>query len=157
MDEFKNIDYKKEREEGIRNFLTNGAAVKKSVDNYIESNRKSTTCEFCKKQYSLRTKVVHEKHCLVRLAIESEVNPEKMTTFCLRAFDIDDIPLEKPSDFKEVLKLTKADLIPKENIDEAYDDYLYECYHNGTMEFVSRWKVATSGTCSKLHLYELSS
>lgn len=90
---------------------------KNSVDNYIESNRKSTTCKFCRKQYSLRTKAVHEKHCLVRLANESEVNSEKMTTFCLRAFDINDIPLEKPSDF---LKLTKANLIPKKNIEEAY-------------------------------------
>lgn len=96
MDEFQNTDYKKERENGIRNVLQNGTAVKKFVDYYIESNRKSTTCEFCKKHYSLKTKVVHEKHCLVRLAIESEVNPEKMSTFCLHASDIDDIPLEKP-------------------------------------------------------------
>lgn len=48
MDEFQNTDYKKERENGIRNVLQNGTAVKKFVDNYIESNRKSTTCEFCK-------------------------------------------------------------------------------------------------------------
>lgn len=87
MDEFKNIDYKKEREKGIRNFLRDGAAVKKLVDKYIESNWKSTTCEFCKKHYSLRTKLVHEKHCLVRLAMESEVNPEKNVNVllaCLR-------------------------------------------------------------------------
>lgn len=50
MDEFKNIDHKKERERGIRNVSQNGAAVKKLVDNYIESKRKSTTCEFCKKK-----------------------------------------------------------------------------------------------------------
>lgn len=96
MDEFKNIDHKKEREKGIRNVSQNGAAVQKLVDNYIESKRKSTTCEFCKKKtLFIENLVVHEKHCLVRLAIESEVNPEKISTFCLRACDIDDIPLEK--------------------------------------------------------------
>lgn len=60
MDEFKNIDHQKEREKGIRNVSQNGAAVKKLVDNYIESKRKSTTCEFCKKKkkhYSLRTQL----------------------------------------------------------------------------------------------------
>lgn len=50
VDEFKNTDYKKERENGIRNVLQNGTAVKKLVDYYIESNKKSTTCEFCKKK-----------------------------------------------------------------------------------------------------------
>lgn len=163
IDEFKNIDYKKEREEGIRNFLRDGAAVKKLIDKYIESNGKSTTCEFCKKHYSLRTKLVHEKHCLVRLAMESEVNPEKMLTFCLRACDFDDIPLEKPSDFTEVLKLTKADIVPKECIEKAYDDYLYECYNNGTMLFLcpdGQWRPrehVENCTCMNCPIYtELS-
>lgn len=58
-------------EKNLRNFLQNGAAVKKLIDEYIANNENSITCDFCKKQYYLRTKVVHEKHCLVRLALES--------------------------------------------------------------------------------------
>lgn len=69
------------------------------IDKYKVNNEKSISCEFCNKQYNLRTKLEHEKHCLVRLAMESEVNPQKMSTFCLRAYDIDDILLEEPSDF----------------------------------------------------------
>lgn len=99
---------------------------------------------FVKKHYSLRTKLVHEKHCLVRLAMESEVNPEKMLTFCLRACDFDNI-------------------VPKECIEKAYDDYLYECYNNGTMLFLcpdGQWRPrehVENCTCMNCPIYtELS-
>lgn len=39
--------------------------------------------------------MIHEKHCLVILALESEVNPRKKSNFCLCSYDIDDIPLEE--------------------------------------------------------------
>lgn len=67
-------------EKNLRNFLQNGAAVKKLIDEYIANNENSITCDFCKKQYYLRTKVVHEKHCLVRLALESRI-PQKCLHF----------------------------------------------------------------------------
>lgn len=56
--------------------------------------------------------------------MESEVNPQKMSTFCLRAYDIDDILLEEPSDFTEVLNITMADRVPKQIMKDAYDEYI---------------------------------
>lgn len=125
-----------EGEKNLRDFLQKGAAVKQLIDKYIVKNEKSVTSEFCKKQYYLRMKLIHEKHCLVRLAIESEVNPRKMSTFCLRAYDFDDTSLEEPGDFLEVLKITMADRLPKQIMEEAYDEYTTESYYNGTMEFL---------------------
>lgn len=72
--------------------------------------------------------MIHEKHCLVRLALESEVNPQKMSTFCLPAYDIDDIPLEEPGDALEVIKITMADREPKQIMRDAYDEYTTESY-----------------------------
>lgn len=106
------------------------------IEKCIVNNEKSTSCEFCNNKYNLRTKLVHEKHCLVRLAMESEVNPQKMQTVCFRAYDIDDILLEEPSDVTEVLKITMADRVPKLIMKDAYDEYITERYYNGTMELL---------------------
>lgn len=103
-------------EKNLRNFLQNGAAVKKLIDEYIANNENSITCDFCKKQYYLRTKVVHEKHCLVRLALESRKDPTKMSTFCLHADGFEKESLKEMTDFAEVLKITMADRVPKEII-----------------------------------------
>lgn len=68
--------------------------------------------------------------------MESEVNSQKMTTFCLRAYDIDDALLEEPSDFTEVQKITMADRVPKQIMKDAYDEYITESYYNGTVDFL---------------------
>lgn len=94
------------------------------IDKFKVNNYKSIFWECCNKQYNLITTLVHENHCLVKLAIESEVNPQKMSTFCVRANDIVDILLEEPSDFTEVLKITMADRVPKQIMKDANDEYI---------------------------------
>ncbi|XP_061191610.1 uncharacterized protein LOC133199788 [Saccostrea echinata] len=101
----------------FRHFLKDGAIVKKRIDKYIAENGDCRSCDFCKKQYSLRTKFVHENHCLVKLAKESKMDPLKMATFCLRACDLEDVSLEEPMEFSEVLKTIMA-----EQLDNDADD-----------------------------------
>lgn len=59
-----------------------------------------------------------------------------MLMFCLCVCDFDDILLEKLSDFIEVFKFIKVDIVLKECIEKVYDDYFYECYNNGIMLFL---------------------
>lgn len=40
-------------EKNLRNFLQNGAAVKKMIDEYIANNENSITCDFCKKNSTI--------------------------------------------------------------------------------------------------------
>lgn len=43
-------------EKNLRNFLQNGAAVKKLIDEYIANNENSITCDFCKKTVLFKNK-----------------------------------------------------------------------------------------------------
>lgn len=65
--------------------------------------------------------MIHEKRCLVILALESEVNPQKMSTFCLSAYDIDDMALEEPGDALEVIKITITDRVPNQIMRDAFN------------------------------------
>lgn len=147
-------------EKNLRNFLQNGAAVKKLIDEYIANNENSITCDFCKKQYYLRTKVVHEKHCLMRLALESRKDPTKMSTFCLRAYGFEKESLKEMTDFAEVLKITMADRVAKEIIEHALSKSIDESYNNGTMEFLCPdgiWRSRDQVEKKEWYLYELRS
>lgn len=70
------------------------------------------------------------------MALESKIDPQKMSTFCLLAYDIDDIPLDEPIDSAEVLKITMADHVPRAIMKDAYDEYITESYYNDRMEFL---------------------
>jgi ribosomal protein L37AE/L43A len=126
-----------EKKESFFLFVKRGAAVKKLVDRYIATTTDPESCDFCQKQHVLRSKVVHEKHCLVRLAMEARSDVTKMTTFCLRAQDVDDeLCQQRGLLFLEVMKVTMAERIPLDDMIHAYDRSLWEAYVNGKMEFL---------------------
>lgn len=49
----------------------------------------------------------------MKLALSSETDLQKMSMFCLRAYDIGDIHKDEPKEFTEVLKITMGDREPK--------------------------------------------
>jgi hypothetical protein len=125
-----------EKDEGFFFFVKRGAAIKKLVDRYIVNTTDPESCDFCQK-HVLRSKLVHEKHCLVRLALEARSDVTKMTTFYLRAQDFDnELCQERGLLFLEVMKVTMAERIPLEDMIHAYDRSLWEAYVNGRMEFL---------------------
>lgn len=130
-------EFRMEENKGFENFMKTGAVVKKLVDSYISDHTDSDSCDYCKKQYVLRSILVHEKHCLVRLAKETETDVTKMTTFCLRAQDVKEDLLDMELlTVSEVLKITMADRIPFHVMEDTFYETLWEDYYHGRMEFL---------------------
>jgi hypothetical protein len=122
---------------GFWMFIKKGVRVKKPIDSYNASNANSTGCNFCEKQHVLRSKLVHEEHCLVRLALEGKSDVTKMATFCLRAQDIKDELLEEGLLlFPEVMEITMAKSIPLDIMVKAFDRSIWDDYVNGRKEFM---------------------
>ena len=73
----------------------------------------------------------------MRLALEARSDVTKMTTFCLRAQDVDDeLCDERGIMFADVMKITMAGRIPLEEMLHAYDRSIVEDYLNDRMEFL---------------------
>ena len=129
--------FEMEKNESFFLFMRKGAAVKKLVDRYIDHTTDPESCDFCQKQHVLRSKLVHEKDCLVRLVLEAQSDVTKMTTFCLRAQDVDNkLCDERGILFADVMKVTMAEHIPLKDTLRVYDRFSVEDYLNDGMEFL---------------------
>lgn len=68
--------------------------------------------------------------------------------------------LKEMADFAEVLKITMADRVPKEIMEDALSKSIDESYNNGTMEFLCPdgiWRSRDQVEKKEWYLYELRS
>jgi hypothetical protein len=113
--------------------MQRGACVKKLVDDYNMFHSDTKSCEFCKKQYILRLEFVHQKDCVVRLALKVKQDDKKFMLMAQGIFFDREMRKGEALSIEEVLEIARFDGI---HLD------VWSCLKN---KFLRRIHMETSG------------